>query len=45
MEGLMFVVGLLIGSLCGVVTMCLLQVNRLHEWKEDKDVSGNPQGE
>ena len=27
-EALFFVIGFLIGSLCGVVVMCVLQINR-----------------
>ena len=43
MRVLIFFVGYMAGSLFGVVMMCLLQAGRLHEWKEENDVSGNPQ--
>lgn len=37
MGAMMFVAGLLIGSLCGVVMMCLLQVSRQGRREEDRD--------
>lgn len=45
MKILMFVIGLIVGGLFGVVMMCLVQSGRLHEWKEENDVSGNQQKE
>lgn len=45
MKMLMFVIGLMVGGLFGVVMMCLVQASRLHEWKEENDVSGNQQKE
>lgn len=45
MKMLMFVSGLMVGGLFGVVLMCLVQADRLHEWKEENDVSGNQQKE
>lgn len=45
MKMLMFVIGLIVGGLFGVVMMCLVQAGRLHEWKEENDVSGNQQKE
>jgi len=36
-ELLFFIIGTMLGSLMGVVTMCLLQINRLSERKEDAD--------
>ncbi len=42
---LMFVIGLMVGGLFGVVLMCLVQASRLHGWKEENDVSGNQQKE
>lgn len=41
MRVLFFIVGLMFGGMFGVVLMCLLQAGRLHEWKEDQDVSGD----
>lgn len=41
MRVLFFVIGLIIGGMFGVVLMCLLQAGRLHEWKENQDVSGD----
>ena len=35
MEGLFFAIGFLLGGVCGVLVMCLLQINRRHE--EDKE--------
>lgn len=43
MRILFFIIGLMIGGMFGVITMCLLQASRLHEWKEENDVSGNQQ--
>lgn len=43
MRVLFFVIGLMIGGMFGVITMCLLQASRLHEWKEEKNVSGDQQ--
>ena len=37
MEGLFFAIGFLLGGVCGVLVMCLLQINRLSERKEDAD--------
>ena len=34
-EFLFFLIGTMLGSVIGVVTMCLLQINRLSERKED----------
>lgn len=36
MEGLFFTIGFLLGGVCGVLVMCLLQVSRLHQ-KEDSE--------
>lgn len=36
-EFLFFLIGTMLGSVFGVVTMCLLQINRLSERKEDVD--------
>lgn len=36
-ELLFFIIGTMLGSLMGVVTMCCLQINRLSERKEDAD--------
>lgn len=41
MRVLFFIIGLMIGGMFGVITMCLLQAGRLHEWKEEQDVSGD----
>lgn len=38
---LKFLIGLIIGSMFGVVLMCLLQINRVREWKENQDENGN----
>ena len=35
MEGLFFVIGFLLGSLSGVILMCLVQINRVG--KEDNN--------
>ena len=35
MEGLFFAIGFLLGGVCGVLVMCLLQINSRHE--EDKE--------
>lgn len=35
-EFLCFIIGTMIGSLTGVVVMCLLQINRLSEKEVDK---------
>lgn len=35
MEGLFFVIGFLLGSLSGVILMCLVQINRIG--KEDNN--------
>ena len=35
-EFLFFLIGLMIGSIVGIVTMCLLQINRLND-NERKD--------
>lgn len=43
MKVLIFIIGLMIGGMFGVVIMCLLQASRLHEWKEENDVFGNQQ--
>jgi gas vesicle protein len=41
-ELLFFIIGCLLGGIVGVVTMCLLQINRLNDnytsRKEDKDL-------
>lgn len=34
-EFLFFVIGTMLGSIIGVVMMCLMQINRLSERKED----------
>ena len=34
-ELLFFIIGILLGGLCGVVSMCLLQINRLSEREVD----------
>ena len=36
-EFLFFVIGTMLGSIIGVVLMCLMQINRLSEGKEDAD--------
>lgn len=36
-EFLFFVIGMMLGSVIGVVLMCLMQINRLSERKEDAD--------
>lgn len=36
-EFLFFLIGTMLGSIIGVVFMCLLQINRLSERKEDCD--------
>ena len=36
-EFLFFLIGTMLGSVIGVVIMCLLQINRLSEGKEDAD--------
>lgn len=36
-EFLFFLIGTMLGSVIGVVFMCLLQINRLSEGKEDAD--------
>ena len=36
-EFLFFVIGTMLGSISGVVLMCLMQINRLSERKEDAD--------
>lgn len=36
-EFLFFVIGTMLGSVIGVVLMCLMQINRLSERKEDAD--------
>ncbi len=36
-EFLFFVIGTMLGSMVGVVLMCLMQINRLSERKEDAD--------
>lgn len=36
-EFLFFVIGTMLGSIIGVVLMCLMQINRLSERKEDAD--------
>lgn len=36
-EFLFFLIGTMLGSVFGVVAMCLLQINRLSERKEDAD--------
>lgn len=36
MEGLFFAIGFLLGSVAGVLIMCLLQINRIGK-KEDAD--------
>ena len=36
MEGLFFALGVLLGGVCGVLVMCLLQINRLGR-KEDSE--------
>ena len=33
MEGLFFAIGFLLGGVCGVLVMCLLQINRRHRQK------------
>ena len=38
-ENFVFYHRLMIGGMFGVITMCLLQASRLHEWKEENDVS------
>lgn len=37
-EFLFFLIGTMLGSVIGVVTMCLLQINRLSERRDDTDV-------
>lgn len=36
---ILFLIGLMLGGTIGIVTMCLVQINRIHEksWKEDDD--------
>ena len=34
-EFLFFLIGTMLGSVIGVVTMCILQINRLSERRED----------
>lgn len=34
-ELLFFIIGTMLGSLCGVIAMCLLQINRLSEREVD----------
>ena len=36
-EFLFFVIGTMLGSIIGVVLMCLIQINRLSERQEDAD--------
>ena len=36
-EFLFFVIGTMLGGMVGVVLMCLMQINRLSERKEDAD--------
>ena len=36
MEGLFFAIGFLLGGVCGVLVMCLLQFNRRNH-EEDKE--------
>lgn len=36
-EFLFFIIGTMLGSIIGVVTMCLFQINRLSERREDYD--------
>lgn len=36
MEGLFFTIGFLLGGVCGVLVMCLLQINRRY-YEEDKE--------
>ncbi len=36
-EFLFFVIGTMLGDVIGVVLMCLMQINRLSERKEDAD--------
>lgn len=36
-EFLFFLIGTMLGSVIGVVFMCLLQINRLSERREDAD--------
>ena len=36
MEGLFFAIGFLLGGVCGVLVMCLLQINRISR-KEDSE--------
>jgi hypothetical protein len=36
-ELLFFIIGTMLGGLCGVVCMCLLQINRLCEREVDAD--------
>lgn len=36
MEGLFFAIGFLLGGVCGVLVMCLLQINRRYH-EEDKE--------
>ena len=36
MEGLFFAIGFLLGGVCGVLVMCLLQINRRY-YEEDKE--------
>ena len=37
MELLFFLIGILLGALCGVMVMCLLQINRLSEREDVKN--------
>lgn len=34
---ILFLIGLMLGGIIGIVTMCLVQINRINEksWKED----------
>lgn len=36
---ILFLIGLMLGGIIGIVTMCLVQINRIHvkSWKEDDD--------
>lgn len=37
MKWLFFAIGVLLGSVMGVVWMCLLQINRMHRTEDEKD--------
>lgn len=40
-EFIFFLIGLMLGGIVGVFTMCLLQINRLHDYPTRKDDDDN----